>query len=139
MSTSLLYHAFGADFGEVEGPVRSKRKGRFGARGRESERSDAGVDLGGGGRVSGQGARLVTSHRGTFKGDPVGVVNETVEDGVAEGGIADDVMPVLDGELTGDEGRASSVAVFEDIEKVTALGVVERGHPEVVEHEELCA
>jgi len=67
----------------------------------------------------------------------VSVVNETVEDGVAEGGIADDVMPVLDGELTGDEGRTASVAVFEDIEKVAALSVVEGRHPEVVEHEEL--
>ena len=35
-----------AHSGQVEGPVRSKRKGRFGARGTGSERSDAGVELG---------------------------------------------------------------------------------------------
>ena len=51
------------------------------------------------------------------------VVNESVEDGVAEGGIANDVMPVLDRELAGDECRAPAVAVFENIEEVTALRV----------------
>ena len=61
------------------------------------------------------------------------VVNEAVEDGVAEGGIADDVMPVLDGELAGDERRAATVAVVEDLEEVTALCVVEGHHPEVIE------
>ncbi len=34
-----------AHFGQVEGPVRSKWKGWFGASGRVSERSDAGVDV----------------------------------------------------------------------------------------------
>ena len=50
---------------------------------------------------------LVSSHRGSLEGDAMGVMNESVEDGVAEGGIADDVMPVFDGELARDEGRAA--------------------------------
>lgn len=56
-------------------------------------------------------------------------MNETVEYRVAEGAIADDVMPVLDGDLTGNEGRAATVAVFENIEKVTALGIVRGAIP----------
>ena len=64
---------------------------------------------------------FVSSHRRTFQSDSVGVVDEAVEDGVAEGGIANDVMPVLDGELAGDEGCAAAVAVFKDVEEVTAL------------------
>ena len=39
------------------------------------------------------------------------VVNEPVEDGVA-----DDVMPVVDGQLAGDEGCATSVSVLEKFE-----------------------
>ena len=53
----------------------------------------------------------------------MGVVNETIKYGVAEGGIADDVMPVFDGELAGDESGTTAVAVFEDVEEVTVLGV----------------
>ena len=64
-------------------------------------------------------------------------MHEAVEDGVTEGGIADDVVPVLDGELAGDEGRATAVAVIEDLEEISALGVVEGHHAEVVESEEL--
>ena len=42
------------------------------------------------------------SDGGALEGDPVCVVEEAVEDGVAEGGIADDVVPVLDGDLAGE-------------------------------------
>ena len=38
-------------------------------------------------------------------------------------GSANGVMPVLDRELAGDEGRAAAMAVFEDIEEVTALRI----------------
>ena len=69
----------------------------------------------------------------------MGVVNEAIEYGVAEGGIDDDVMPVFDGELAGDEGRTTAVAIFEDIEQVTALGVIEGSHSEVVKDEKLSA
>ena len=65
------------------------------------------------------------------------VVNEAVEDGVPEGGVANDVMPVIDGELAGDEGRATAVAVVEDLEELTALRVVEGHHAKVIEGEEL--
>ena len=37
--------------------------------------------------------------------DAVGVVNDAVEDGVGEGRIADDVVPLRDGNLTGDRSE----------------------------------
>jgi len=37
------------------------------------------------------------SHRFSLQNDPVGVVNESVQDGVGEGRIADDVVPMIDG------------------------------------------
>ena len=48
------------------------------------------------------------------------VVEQTVEDGVAEGGIANDIVPVLDGDLAGEERAAAGVAVVEDIEEVVS-------------------
>ncbi len=48
----------------------------------------------------------------------MGVVEEPVEDGVAEGGVADDVVPVVDGHLAGEQRAAAGVAVIEDLEEV---------------------
>ena len=48
----------------------------------------------------------------------MGGVEESVEDGVAEGGVADDVVPVVDGDLAGEERAAASIAVVEDFEEV---------------------
>ena len=41
------------------------------------------------------GRSALLSHGVSFELDAVGVVNETVEDGVGEGGGADRVVPVL--------------------------------------------
>ena len=48
-------------------------------------------------------------------------------------------MPVVDGDLAGDEGAAACVAVVEDLEKVMASGIIQGGEPPVVEDEELGA
>ena len=65
----------------------------------------------------------------------MGVVHEPVEDGVAEGGVANDVVPVIDGELAGDECRAASVAVLEDLEEISTLGLVEGLETEVIDEQ----
>ena len=95
----------------------------------------------GGSGVAGDGAdflrRVVEpSHRGAPEVDAVRVVEESVEDGVAEGGIADDVVPVLDGDLAGEQRAAAGVAVVEDLEEVVPSLSRERGEPPVVEDEE---
>ena len=43
----------------------------------------------------------------------MGVVEEAVEDGVSEGGVADDSVPVLDGELGGEDGPTAGIAVVD--------------------------
>lgn len=48
----------------------------------------------------------------------MGVVEDPVENGVPEGGIADDVVPVFDGELGGEDGSAPGVAVVEEFEQI---------------------
>ena len=70
----------------------------------------------------GVGLRRVveSSHRSAFEGDPMDVVEESVEDGVAEGGVADDIVPVVDGHLAGEQRATAGVAVVEDLEEVVA-------------------
>lgn len=48
-------------------------------------------------------------------------MHEAVEDGVGDGGVGEPLVPVFDGELTGDDGGAAAFAVFQDFEEVTAL------------------
>ena len=47
--------------------------------------------------------------------DAVGVVNDTVEDGVGERGNANQVMPAVDGNLTGDDERPVVITIFDDL------------------------
>jgi hypothetical protein len=47
------------------------------------------------------------------------------------------IMPVLDRELAGDQGRARSMTLFDDFEGVSAFGVGERSQPQVVDHNQM--
>ena len=63
----------------------------------------------------------------------VGVVHEAVQNRVSDGGVGDPVVPLLDGQLAGDHGRAAAVAVLDDLEQIMALRSCEVAQPEVVE------
>ena len=69
----------------------------------------------------------------------MGIVDDAVEDGVGEGGIADHIVPAVDWELTGDQGSAAAVAFFGDLEQVMPLFGTEGFEAPVVEDEELDA
>jgi len=49
------------------------------------------------------------------------IVNETVENGVGDGWVGDHLVPVIDGNLAGNDGGATLVPVIDDLEKVAAL------------------
>ena len=51
----------------------------------------------------------------------MGVVDDAVEDGVGDCGLADDVVPSIDRDLAGDEGGAAAVALLDDLEQIAAL------------------
>ena len=59
-------------------------------------------------------------HGTALEGDAVGIVEDPAEDGVPEGGVANDIVPVLDGELGGEDGSTAGVAVVKDFEQVVA-------------------
>src|SRR5215510_1678220 len=52
---------------------------------------------------------------------PVGGVHEAIEDGIGDGRIWDQLVPMLDGDLAGDDRGASAVTVVDDVEQVAAL------------------
>ncbi len=64
-------------------------------------------------------------------------MNEAIQDGVAEGGVADNVVPMFDGDLAGDDGRGATVAIIKDLQKVAPFGRIENRKAPVVEYQEL--
>ena len=74
-------------------------------------------------------AGVMFSHGASLELGLVGVVDESVEDGVGE-----PLMPLSQGELAGDECGARGVSVFEEVAAVVG---VELGEAEVVEDEEV--
>src|SRR6202140_3038202 len=84
-------------------------------------------------------AGVLFSH--TFSGElqAVSVVNEAIEDGVAEGGVSDHVVPMFDGDLAGDDGRGATMAIIEDLQQVAPFGRTENRKAPVVEYQELNA
>ena len=53
--------------------------------------------------------------------DAVGVVDDPIEDGVGQGGIADKFVPAIDRKLTGDDQRAGAVAILDDLQQIALL------------------
>ena len=65
-------------------------------------------------------------HGAALELDAVGVVEQAVANGVGLVGVADDGVPVRDGQLAGDEGRGAFGAVLDDLGEVAPLGVAKR-------------
>jgi len=51
----------------------------------------------------------------------VGIVDQTVEDGIRQGWVTNGFMPMIDGKLARDDGGTSPVAIFEDLQQIPAL------------------
>lgn len=62
-----------------------------------------------------------------------------IEDGIGEGWVADGLMPVLDGQLAGDNCGGAAVAVFEDFQQVTAFRGCEDGKAPIVDDQHVHA
>ena len=71
--------------------------------------------------------------------DPMGVVDQAIEDRIGVGWIADQRMPFVDRNLTGDDGRAAAIAFFEALEEVVAGTGVEWLETPIVEDQQLDA
>lgn len=65
------------------------------------------------------------------------VVHQAIQNGVGQGGIADDWVPFGDGQLARHQGGALVVSVFEDLEEVFALLFGQRREAPVVQEQEV--
>ena len=64
-------------------------------------------------------------------------MNEAIQDRVAESGVTDDVVPKFDGDLAGNDGRCSTMAIIEDLQEVAPFWRTENRQAPVVKDEEL--
>ncbi len=60
--------------------------------------------------------------------DAMSVVNETVEDAVSDGGIADLLVPARDRQLGSEDGGTILVAIFADLPDFATLVFIQRRH-----------
>jgi hypothetical protein len=67
------------------------------------------------------------------------VVKQPIQDRIPEGGIADDLVPVIDGDLAGEQGSPVPVAVIEHLEEIVASHIVQGREPPVVQDERVSA
>ncbi len=79
------------------------------------------------------------AHAFTAKLDAMSVVNETIEDGVGIGWIADYFVPSVDRKLGGNHRGVASVAFLEDFQEIVPGGGVERLEAPVIENEQIGA
>ena len=77
------------------------------------------------------------SHGFPFELEPIGIVDDTVQDGVGEGRGGEPIMPVGHRDLGGQGGGSAFVAVVNDLQQVLGLGFGERVAQPVVDDEEL--
>ena len=61
------------------------------------------------------------AHGSPFEVDAVGIVDQTIQDGISGGRISDLLMPMGDGELRGEDRRSTVIAVLADLVKVPSL------------------
>ena len=84
-------------------------------------------------------AGVLLSHAFSGELQAMGVVNEAIQDGVGDGGVTDNFVPMFDGDLAGDDGRGATVAIIQDLQKVAPFGRIENRKAPVIEDQELNA
>jgi hypothetical protein len=69
----------------------------------------------------------------------VGVVDQPIADGIGDGGVGDQLVPVIGSQLAGDQGGAQPVSVFEELQEIVLLIDAKALEPPVIEHDEIGA
>src|SRR5690348_9716297 len=91
-------------------------------------------------RRRGQGIFLTgfdLAHRGAIEFEPVGIVNNTVQDRVAESGLTNNLMPGSRRELAGDQDGATAIAILDDLHEIAPLAGGEAVRSPIIEYEKI--
>ena len=62
----------------------------------------------------------------------MGLMKDSVHNGIRNSGVSDEFMPVLDGKLAGNNGGPGHVPVFNDFKEIFSIGIGERVKAEVI-------
>jgi hypothetical protein len=81
-------------------------------------------------RLESRFSRLISPQAIAGQVDAVCVVDEAIEDGVSVGGMAYKIVPGRHGKLAGDNRGATTVAIFEDFQKIVTGLLLERFQPQ---------
>ena len=81
----------------------------------------------------------VLAHAFAFEFDPMSVVNDAIEDGVGVGGIADEIVPFLDGRLAREDCGPAAIALLDNFKEVVTSRGVENLQAKIVQDQHLGA
>ena len=65
-------------------------------------------------------------------------MDDAIKDGIRDRRLPDDVMPSLDGQLTGDHGRAATITFFDNLHQIAALRGRQPVWSPIIEDQQLC-
>ena len=68
-------------------------------------------------------ACVLLSHAFSGELQAVSIVNEAIQDGVAEGWVADNFVPMFNRDLAGDDGGGATVAIIEDLQELSLIHI----------------
>lgn len=69
--------------------------------------------------------------------DAVGVVDEAIQHGVGDRWISNHIVPVVHGDLAGNDGRALLVAILDNLQEIASLLVAELLRSPIVQDQEI--
>ena len=79
------------------------------------------------------------AHGSPFELNAVGIVDQTIQDGIRGGRISDLLMPMGDGELGGQDGGSIVIAILADLVEVPSLGLGQGIHGPIIDDEHVGA
>lgn len=79
------------------------------------------------------------AHRRALQGDAVRVVDDAIEDGVGQRGVVQVFVPVLDGQLAGDDARSTADPIVHLLEQIGPLRLVEGRDSPVIDQQHVGA
>jgi hypothetical protein len=65
------------------------------------------------------------------------VVNQSVQDGISDRGFSDMIVPMFDGELTGQEGGGGAMTFLDDFQEISSLCVIQGSQTQVIQDQEV--
>jgi len=72
------------------------------------------------------------AHGLTRELQPVGIVHQAVEDRIGHSGVADHLVPLVDGKLAGDQGGPRAVAIIDDFQELAVDFPRDAGDAEII-------